>query len=136
MKLKSFFAFCLVLVSSFFVFTSPIHAQTKTWGGTCIASDIGGGSNDVATIQGIECLFFNVLQVIVWVAGIAFLFMFINGGFQYMFSDNDPKKVAVASSTLTMAIAGLIGLIASFFILRFIQNFTGVNVTDFIIPNK
>lgn len=90
---------------------------------------------DVATIQGFECLFYNILQVIVMVAGLAFLFMFISGGFQYLMSEGDPKKAAGAQSTLTMAIVGVVGVIASFLILRLIATFTGVtNVTQFIIP--
>ena len=134
MKSKLFFNFCLILVScfSFLIFPPSALAQTTSaWSsGTCVAND------DVATIKGLECLFFNILQVIVWIAGIAFLVMFITGGYQYLFSNNDPKKVAQASSTLTMAIAGLIGLIASFFILRIIKNFTGVDVTNFLIPSN
>ncbi len=89
---------------------------------------------DVATIQGFECLFANVLQIIVTVAGLAFFFMFISGGFKYLTGGGDEKKLASASSTLTMAIIGLVGVIASWLILRFIQNFTGVNVTIFQIP--
>lgn len=89
---------------------------------------------DVATIQGFECLFYNLLQVIVIIAGLAFLFMFISGGFQYLLSSGDGKKVAAASSTLTMSIVGLIGVVASFLILRLITSFTGVDVTNFLIP--
>lgn len=90
--------------------------------------------NDIATVQGFECLFYNVLQVIVYLAGIAFLFMFISGGYKYLFSGGEQKAVAAASSTLTMAFIGLIGIIASWLILSFIQKFTGVNVTQFKIP--
>lgn len=90
--------------------------------------------DDIATIQGIECLFYNVLQVVVMIAGIAFLFMFISGGFKYLFSNNEQKAVAAASSTLTMAIIGLVGIIASWLILSFIQKFTGINVTQFKLP--
>ena len=116
------------------MFIKPIavFAQTKDWNnGRCVGT---GTASDVATIQGFECLFYNILQVIIYLAGIAFLFMFITGGFQYLFSSNDSKKTAAASSTLTMAIIGLVGIIVSWFILRFIQDFTGINVTDFVIP--
>lgn len=124
--------------SSFFLFLSLFLLNTKVslaadpaaWSGRCV----GGPNSDVATIQGLECLFYNLLQVIVYFAGIAFFIMFITGGFQYLFSSQDPKKVAAASSTLTMSIIGIFGIIASWFILRFITNFTGVNVIDFIIP--
>ena len=110
-----------------FKLTSPIYAQTK-WTGKCVAQ------GDVATIQGLECLFYNILQVIVAIAGLVFLFMFISGGYSYLFSGGDEKKVAQASSTLGHAVIGLIGIIISWFILRFISDFTGVNVTDFVIP--
>jgi putative flippase GtrA len=45
------------------------------------------------------------------------------------------KAVAAASSTLTYAVVGLVGIIVSWLILSFIQNFTGANVTEFKIPS-
>lgn len=129
-----FYSLLFFLIISLSFFSSPALAQTtKTWSGSCI-NNLGIGYTDVATIQGFECLFYNILQVVVVLAGISFFIMFIVGGFQYLFSSGDPKKAAAASSTLTMAIIGLIGIIVSWFILSFIQKFTGVNVTDFIIP--
>lgn len=102
--------------------------QTTSSGKKCVYL------GDVATIQGVECLFYNVLQVIVYIAGLAFIFMFISGGFQYLTSAGDPKATAQSSSTLAMAILGLVGIILSWLILKFIRDFTGVNVVDFVIP--
>ena len=51
-----------------------------------------------------------------------------------MASSNDEKAVAAAGSTLTSAIIGLVGIIASWLILSFIQKFTGINITKLIIP--
>jgi len=138
--MKFHFKSFIFLVSSFWFLVSgllfPISALAQTkWSendSKCVAST---NDDEVATIQGVECLFANILQVIVSIAGIAFLFMFIIGGYQYLFSGNDPKKVAAASSTLTMSIIGLVGIIVSFFIIKFIQNFTGINVMDFVIPD-
>lgn len=127
--------FTVILAALFLFFTQSAFAQTVKWdeqsgrSGACVAP-----GTDVATIQGFECLFFNVLQVIVVLAGLAFLFMFISGGFKYLFSGGEQKSVAAASSTLTMAFIGLIGIIASWLILSFIQTFTGINVTEFKIP--
>ena len=109
----------------------PVYAQ-EIWTGKCVANIDNKGN--VATIQGFECLFRNIAQVIVYFAGIAFFFMFIKGGFEYLTSGGDPKKTAKATSTLTMSVVGIIGVIASYLILKFIGTFTGVNVTDFIIP--
>lgn len=134
MKLKLFLFSSLILNTYYLILnTSPVLAQaTKAWSGKCLGT---GLASDVATIQGLECLFYNVLQVIVGFAGLAFFIMFIIGGFKYLFSSGDDKRVAVASATLTMAIFGLIGVIASWFILKLIERFTGVNVTNFVIPN-
>lgn len=121
-------ALFLFLVSSL-ILPSSANAQQKDWTGKCVMP-----GTDVATIQGFECLFYNLLQIIVVIAGLAFMFMFISGGFQYLLSSGDGKKVAAASSTLTMSIVGLIGVIASVLILKLISNFTGVDVTQFIIP--
>jgi len=112
------------------IFTpSPVFAQTQDWSqinSKCVSSG-------AATIQGFECLFANILQIIVGAAGLVFFIMFIVGGFKYLTSSGDSKKIASASSTLTLAIIGVVGVIASWFILLFIQNFTGINVTQFKI---
>lgn len=132
---KLVFTIFWFLVSGFLFSTSALAQTTSAWSGKCVGSYYGvPNTGDVATIQGFECLFYNVLQVITALAGIAFFIMFISGGFNYLFSGNDDKKVAAAASTLTMAVVGLVGIIVSYFILKLIQNFTGINVTDFIIP--
>jgi len=97
------------------------------WSGTCVEN------GDVATIKGFECLFKNMLQVIGWAAGICFFIMFIVGGFKYLTAGGDPKKAAVASSTLTLSIIGLIGVIVSWLIILLIKKLTGVNITNFTI---
>jgi hypothetical protein len=138
---KSLYFF--LFISLFFLtnFSIPALAQTDwaTQDARCVGSagvffGLIGDATDVPTIQGFECLFNNILQVVVSLAGIAFFIMFLNGGFQYIFSNGDQKKVATASSTLTMSIIGLVGVIASFLILKLIQQFTGANVTQFKIP--
>lgn len=140
-KFFSYFFPLIIFVSLIFPPLNPVVAQSD-WGsisstkGRCVAPVTNKQPfNDIATIQGFECIFYNILQVIVYIAGIAFLFMFITGGYQYLFSANDPKKTAQASSTLTMAILGVVGIIASWFILNLISKFTGItNLTNFVIP--
>jgi len=106
---------------------SPALAQND-WEARCV-------SDGVATIQGFECLFLRIVQPIATIAGFVFLIMFIVGGFKYLTSAGDPKKASSATSTLTMAIIGLVGIIISWIILFFIQEFTGVSVTKFVIPD-
>ena len=64
-----------------FEFISPVYAQTEEWSqGRCVATLHAGKQtfSDIATIQGLECLFYNILQVIAIIAGLVFLFMFIS----------------------------------------------------------
>lgn len=102
----------------------PICAAA--WSDTCV-------EGDVATIKGFECLFRNILQVIAYAAGIVFFIMFIVGGFKYLTAGGDPKKAAAASSTLTLSIVGLVGVIVSWLIILLIKKLTGVDITNFTI---
>ena len=120
--------YTMKLLSTIFSPT-PVYAQS-IWSGNCVSTV----DKEVATIQGFGCVFENIAQVIVYFAGLVFFIMLIKGGFQYITSSGDSKKTAKATSTLTVGIIGLVGVIVSFLILKFIQSFTGVNVTDFIIP--
>lgn len=108
----------------------PALAQTKVWSGNCVSN------NDVATIKGFECLFQNVITVIVSLAGFVSLAMLIVGGFKYLTSGGDPKKIATASTTLTYAVIGIVGIIISWLILLFIKEFTGIDVTIFKIDSN
>ena len=126
-----------LLINTLFLLPSSVFAQSpQAWqsvpetGGRCVSKI----DPEVATIQGMECVFYNVLQVIVIIAGLAFFIMFIVGGFQYLMSSNDQKAVAQASSTLTMAFIGVIGIILSWFALNFIATFTGLPILNFFIP--
>ncbi len=120
-----------------FKLVTPVYAQFgKDWNASPTAKGGVCAINDVATIQGLECLFANVLQVITALAGLVFIFLFISGAFSYLFSGGDEKKVAQASSTLGSSFLGLIGIVVSWLILKFLADFTGVNLLDFVIPSQ
>jgi hypothetical protein len=89
---------------------------------------------DVATLQSLECIVKTILNLAVRFAGIAVFVMLIIGGFKYLTSGDDPKAKESARNTITYAIFGLVLLLAGWLILRFIEEFTGVNVTIFEIP--
>jgi len=119
------------LISKIFIPTS-VYAQSA-WNSACYYTD--GDGSKIATIQGFNCIFENIAQIIVYFTGLVFFIMFIRGGFGYLTSGGDPKKTAKATSTLTLAIFGLIGVIVSFLIIKFISNFTNIeDVTKFAIP--
>lgn len=91
--------------------------------------------NGVATLKGFEGIFANTVAALLAIAGILLFVVLIAGGFQYITSGGDPKKIEAARKTLTYAIAGIIAVALAFMILRFFQVLTGAPVTNFIIGN-
>lgn len=98
--------------------------------GKCTESTGG----EVATIQCLECIILQVFHIAVRLAGIAVFIMLIIGGFRYLTAGGDPKSAESARKTITYAIFGLVLILAAWFILRFIETFTGVPVTEFTFP--
>jgi len=90
--------------------------------------------NDIATLACLEIIIKNLLNIAIRLAGIAAFVMLIVGGFQFLTAGGDSKKTQAASNTLTYAIFGLVAVIAAWFILLFIEKFTGVKITEFDIP--
>ena len=96
--------------------------------------NLGCVINGVATIQGFECIFTNIVRVLVPFVGLAFFVMLIAGAFQFMNAGGDPKAAQKAKATLTSAFAGLVIFFGIWFLLKLIQTITGVDVTKFEIP--
>lgn len=93
------------------------------------------GNFAVAKIQGLECLFKNVVTVVATLAGLALLMMLISGAIKYLTSGGDPKAAEAAKGTLTYAILGLILIVAAYLILSFLSAFTGITgLKGFLIP--
>jgi hypothetical protein len=86
-----------------------------------------------AQIKDLAVIVQKILNIAVQLAGIAVFIMLIVGGFQYLTAGGDAKKTQAAGNTLTYAIFGLVTVIAAWFILLFIEKFTGVGVTKFEI---
>lgn len=90
--------------------------------------------DEVPTLQYFEVIFSRILTFVTTAGGLAVLVMLIVGGFQYFTSSGEPQQTAAARQTLTWAIGGLAILIGAWFVLLFIEQFTGVEVTIFKIP--
>ncbi|OGG11246.1 hypothetical protein A2Z00_01210 [Candidatus Gottesmanbacteria bacterium RBG_13_45_10] len=93
------------------------------------------GFEDVASIGSLETLFKNVVQAVVALSGVALFVMLVVGGFSFLLSGGDPKKLEQARGTITNAIIGLVIIISAYLILRIIQAITGANVTIFKITS-
>ena len=86
------------------------------------------------TICLVETIFSNILVFAISFAGLAAFIMFLYGGFKWLTAGTNEKQVQQARGTYTLAILGLTLTIGAWFILRFVSDFTGIDVTIFTIP--
>jgi len=86
---------------------------------------------DPAELSKLEDIFAQFLNLAITISGLAAFTMLIVGGFKYLTSAGDPKQVQSATSTITMAVVGLIVAIGAWFLLNFIANFTNTSDTLF-----
>lgn len=109
---------------------TPAYAQTQPW--PSINPDCQTG--DIANLQGFECIFANILSIIIPLAGLAAFVVLIVGGFQYLTSAGDPKQLQKAQGTITMAIIGIAVMLGIWFIFRLLNAITGLDLLQFQIP--
>ena len=86
-----------------------------------------------ATLTDLEVIFERIVTLATGFAVLAVFIMLVLGGFKLMTAGGDPKATESAKNTITYAIFGLVALIGIWLILKFIEVFTGVNVTEFRI---
>lgn len=121
------------VVVAYLYSTSPAFAQTVSWSGVCV----GGAGNDVATIQGLECLIANVFTVIITLIGLAAFVMLIVGSVRWLMSGGNSSALDKARSTMTYAIIGIVVALSAFIVLNLISGFTGVDtIQEFRIPTS
>lgn len=70
----------------------------------------------------------TAVSLIIIVASLAFVFMLILGGFSWVTSGGDEKKVAAARSKVTSALIGLVIVFAAWAILALINALFGVDI--------
>ena len=112
-----------------------VEPPLEDWGG---AQGLAAGyveADDVATFKAFEPIFRNILSLAMIAGALVCFVMLVVGGFRFMTSGGDPKKTQAAAGTLTYAVLGLIMFIGAWFIMKFIREFTGVDITVFEIPS-
>lgn len=106
-------------------------AQAQTWSNL---QSVDTEDPTVATIGSIPSLLSNIIRAVVVLSGVVLFIMLIIGGYTYLFSGGDQKKIEKAKGTISNAFLGLVFLVASYLILRLIESFTGITLTEFSFP--
>lgn len=121
----------LVVFVAYLYSASSALAQTSDWGRVCV----GGVNNDVATLQGLECLIANIFTVILTLIGLAAFVMLIVGSLRWLISGGNSSSLDKARSTMTYAIIGIVVAVSAYIVLNLIASFTGVYIIrTFKIP--
>ena len=100
------------------------------------ASSQGYGIADAQGVASIQCLvplITNVIRAVISLGAVALFIMLLVGGFNFLFSGGDQKKLEAARGTVTQAIVGIVIMSLAYLIILTIETFTGVKVTDFTI---
>lgn len=124
----------LGVVGTLLATARPAFAQgTAAWSGVCVS----GPDNDVATIQGAECLIANIFAIIITLIGMAGFAMMVIASFRYLASGGNTKHTEKSRNTFTYAVAGIVVALSAFIALRIVTDFTGINqLMEFRIPTS
>lgn len=103
--------------------------------GTDACSNVPGAEG-VATIQCLIPLIANAIKAVVALGAVALFVMLLAGGFNFLFSGGDQKKLEMARGTVTQAIIGIVIMALAYVIIRTIQVFTGVDISTLQFPQS
>jgi hypothetical protein len=70
----------------------------------------------------VPVVFGKIADALVFLVGAVSVIMIILGGFRYVISNGDAKRVAAAKDTIMYAVIGLVVAIVAFAIVRFVAN--------------
>lgn len=81
--------------------------------------------NNVATLEGLEGAFENIIGALLAVAGIVLFIILTMGGIKFITSAGDPKALESAKMTITYALIGMVLVALAYMLLVFVTDFTG-----------
>lgn len=97
----------------------------KLWDET-VKGCLQGVKGDVATLSCVPAVFMNLLSALLLFSGLTALVMFLMGGFKFMSSAGDAKKLEGARNNFKYGIIGLVIVLSSFLFINIISQITGV----------
>lgn len=93
-------------------------------------------AQQVVTIQCLEPLFENVVRAVISISAVGVFIVLLVGGFNFLFSGGDQKKLEQARGAITNSVIGLVVITVAYLILNTIKVITGVDVSTFEIPRQ
>lgn len=89
-----------------------------------------------AGLEKLQELFSRIIQLSVGLAFVAMLCVLVYAAIRFLTSGGEPKSIQTASGAITWAILGMLFLVLIWLILKLIDAFTGVDVTNFCFGFK
>jgi len=120
-----FFAVCLLLFSPVLVHGQGI-VPSPSGAKTCPAGYSGTNCGDY-TVDDFIVLAVNVSRWILGIVGSLTLLMFIYGGIMFLISAGSSDKIGEARKIITAAVVGLLIVLASFLIIKFVLASMGLD---------
>lgn len=87
-----------------------------------IGAKFGAGEGSLAKSQTVGNLIFQVVQILLLVAGSIAVIYLVVGGYQYIMARGNEEKTETARKTITSAIVGLVVIILAFAIITMVAN--------------
>jgi len=92
------------------------------------------GNFQPATSLTIESIVSGFIKLVLVVAGLAFFFILVIGGVNWILSGGDKAKTEGARNQITAALVGLVIVFSAWAILQLIKTFFGVDLFQLSIP--
>mgnify|MGYP001591660213 CR=1 FL=1 len=90
------------------------------------------GCGDVATIGCLETMFASAVKGVLSISVVALFIAIIVGGYKFIFSGGDAKKLEGAKGTISGAILGMVVIVLAYLIIKLIGTIAGTpGVTQF-----
>ncbi len=103
--------------------TKPVMAQSQ-WEGACLGP---AGAEDVATLQSMQCVIANILNVALTILAFVGFGMFVYGAILWLVSGGNPSNLEKAKNTFVYAVLGLVFAMIAFVVINLISHFMGTD---------
>lgn len=89
-----------------------------------------------AGAQQLQELFIRIINLSAGLGFVIILIMLIVTAIKYLVSGGEPKALSSANNSLTWTLLGLVFLVLAWLVLRLVESFTGVPLTNFCLGFK